>query len=441
MRNLSLTLTVILVVASSFFAGCGSKLPAVKPYKMEIQQGNVVNSKMLLQLRPGMTKSQVLYIMGTPLIADSFHSNRWDYFYQMRKEGKLMEQRRVILDFDKDALVSVRGDVVAASDKSAEAPVNTAPRTVTPPKKEETSFWDKLKFWGGDETAPKTAGVAPVEKAPATAKVEAAESLAQKTPSGSEEKAAAGTGIVLAAPVAEGLAQESAETASILKKNIELPVAKEEVVTTAVTPELSAPEALAPEAQANVSEPVKPAEAEKVPEVAKPEAAKPESQPIPTAQVAAMPVTKPSNEASQQAVQGAVDAWANAWRGKDITAYLSAYSAKFKPDGLATRAAWVAQRKNRLSKKQGDIRLALEDVTVNADGTRATVQFFQKYSSKVYSDEVAKQLDFEWDAKANRWLIVKESVIENAQRAHVQKVIAPDETSEHLDGVIEKIGF
>ncbi len=97
MRNLSLTLTVILVVASSFFAGCGSKLPAVKPYKMEIQQGNVVNSKMLLQLRPGMTKSQVLYIMGTPLIADSFHSNRWDYFYQMRKEGKLMEQRRVIL--------------------------------------------------------------------------------------------------------------------------------------------------------------------------------------------------------------------------------------------------------------------------------------------------------------------------------------------------------
>ena len=92
--------------------GCGATLPKVKPYKMDIQQGNVVTSKMLLKLRPGMTKSQVKFILGTPLLVDSFHTNRWDYFYQLRKQGKIINQRRVILDFENDSLKRVRGDVV-----------------------------------------------------------------------------------------------------------------------------------------------------------------------------------------------------------------------------------------------------------------------------------------------------------------------------------------
>lgn len=106
------SLFALLIVCSVLLTGCGSSVPVVKPYKMDIQQGNVVTSKMLLQLRPGMTKSQVRFIMGTPLIVDSFHNNRWDYFYQMRQAGKVVEQRRVILEFEKDLLARVRGDVV-----------------------------------------------------------------------------------------------------------------------------------------------------------------------------------------------------------------------------------------------------------------------------------------------------------------------------------------
>jgi outer membrane protein assembly factor BamE len=102
----------IVILLALFCASCSSALPSLKPYQMDIQQGNVVTSKMMLQLRPGMTKSQVRFIMGTPLIQDSFHSNRWDYFYQMRHEGKVIEQRRVILEFENDALVRVRGDVI-----------------------------------------------------------------------------------------------------------------------------------------------------------------------------------------------------------------------------------------------------------------------------------------------------------------------------------------
>jgi outer membrane protein assembly factor BamE len=99
------------VVAISL-VGCGSAIPTIKPFKIDIQQGNVLTSEMLLKLRPGMNKSQVRFILGTPLLVDSFHSNRWDYFYQLRKQGEIVNQRRVILDFEDDLLVRVRGDVV-----------------------------------------------------------------------------------------------------------------------------------------------------------------------------------------------------------------------------------------------------------------------------------------------------------------------------------------
>ncbi len=145
-----------LIFLFALLTACGSAAPSVKPFKMDIQQGNVVTSKMLLQLRPGMTKSQVKFIMGTPLIVDSFHKDRWDYFYQMRQAGKITEQRRVILDFDKDLLTKVRGDVVpegtaGAASGSESAVAKTI--TVEPKPKQDEGMLDKLKFWKSDENA------------------------------------------------------------------------------------------------------------------------------------------------------------------------------------------------------------------------------------------------------------------------------------------------
>ena len=153
-----------LLACSVFLTGCGSTVPIVKPFKMDIQQGNVVTSKMLLQLKPGMTKSQVKFIMGTPLIVDSFHSNRWDYFYQMRQAGKIKEQRRVILDFENELLARVRGDVVpegtAGAASGAEAGAVILPKSIEPKPKEE-GLIDKLKFWKKD---PKAAEAKPAAK-------------------------------------------------------------------------------------------------------------------------------------------------------------------------------------------------------------------------------------------------------------------------------------
>lgn len=159
----------IFILLALLCASCGTALPSIKPYKLDIQQGNVVTSKMLLQLRPGMTKSQVRFIMGTPLVQDSFHSNRWDYVYQMRESGKIKEQRRVILDFENELLKSVRGDVVAAGSeqtKDGEAATPSGTRVVTPIKaQEEKGLLDKLKFWQGDDEAAAKEAATKAEKA------------------------------------------------------------------------------------------------------------------------------------------------------------------------------------------------------------------------------------------------------------------------------------
>jgi outer membrane protein assembly factor BamE len=156
-----------IILPAIFLAACSSypaSLPSIKPYKMDIQQGNVVTPKMMMQLRPGMTKAQVRFVMGTPLIADSFHANRWDYFYRMQKGGKVIEQRRIILDFEDDKLLHVRGDVIPAGSsgdaQAGEHPASREPITLKPangsaPKKEEKGMLDKLKFWkSDDEKAP-----------------------------------------------------------------------------------------------------------------------------------------------------------------------------------------------------------------------------------------------------------------------------------------------
>lgn len=80
---------------------------ALKPYKMDVQQGNVVTAEMRAKLKFGMTKTQVRYVLGTPMISDPFHENRWDYAYRLERDGKLMEQKRLTLNFSANGLQSI----------------------------------------------------------------------------------------------------------------------------------------------------------------------------------------------------------------------------------------------------------------------------------------------------------------------------------------------
>jgi len=81
-------------------------------YKIDIPQGNEITSEMLMQLKPGMTKSQVRFALGTPLIQDTFHKERWDYIYAMRIRDILVERRHVVLNFEDDKLKNITGEVM-----------------------------------------------------------------------------------------------------------------------------------------------------------------------------------------------------------------------------------------------------------------------------------------------------------------------------------------
>jgi len=80
MQNTKLLLTSFTFVGLLALAGCS--FPGV--YKIDIQQGNVVTQDMIDQLRPGMTRRQVRFIMGNPLLTDTFHADRWDYLYSIQ---------------------------------------------------------------------------------------------------------------------------------------------------------------------------------------------------------------------------------------------------------------------------------------------------------------------------------------------------------------------
>jgi outer membrane protein assembly factor BamE len=97
------------------------KVPGVTPYRMVIQQGNFISQEMVAQLKPGMTREQVRFILGTPLVTDIFHADRWDYiFYRELPNGK-REQRNLSVVFEKDKLARVIGDLMPAEGSSPQA--------------------------------------------------------------------------------------------------------------------------------------------------------------------------------------------------------------------------------------------------------------------------------------------------------------------------------
>lgn len=107
-------LTPLAIIATLLLAGCSI-------YRMDIQQGNFITQDMIDGLKPGMTKRQVVFLLGTPLITDAFHQNRWDYYYSVRHgRGETLRQR-VTLVFDNDRLVRLEGDLQPSGDDTSSA--------------------------------------------------------------------------------------------------------------------------------------------------------------------------------------------------------------------------------------------------------------------------------------------------------------------------------
>jgi len=113
------------LLVAALLSSCKSvevpKVPGVTPYRMVIQQGNFISQEMVAQLKPGMSKEQVRFVLGTPLVTDIFHADRWDYvFYREMPNGK-REQRNLSVVFEKDKLARVLGDLMPAEGAAPQA--------------------------------------------------------------------------------------------------------------------------------------------------------------------------------------------------------------------------------------------------------------------------------------------------------------------------------
>ena len=95
------------------------RIPGVTPYRMEIQQGNFISQEMLSQLKSGMSREQVRLALGTPLLADAFHADRWDYVYWREAPDGKRESRKLVVFFTDDKLLRVDGDIAPAKELPA----------------------------------------------------------------------------------------------------------------------------------------------------------------------------------------------------------------------------------------------------------------------------------------------------------------------------------
>lgn len=110
---------LVLVVVCSALAACGNlQFPGV--YRLTIEQGNIVTQEMVDQLKPGMSREQVEYIMGSPMIKDTFNSQRWDYVYTIEKGDRSREQNRITIFFEAGSLKYFSGDFIPSSNAATE---------------------------------------------------------------------------------------------------------------------------------------------------------------------------------------------------------------------------------------------------------------------------------------------------------------------------------
>ena len=112
------------VAASLCLGACSSvgnsargALTAVTPYKVEVVQGNFVSKEQVAALKPGMSRQQVREILGTSLLTDVFHSNRWDYVFTIRRQGVEPQQRRLTLYFNGELLERFEGDPMPSEEE------------------------------------------------------------------------------------------------------------------------------------------------------------------------------------------------------------------------------------------------------------------------------------------------------------------------------------
>lgn len=126
-----------LTACSTWSSAKDDFLGFITPYRVEVVQGNVVTKEMLAQLREGLTREQVRYVLGSPLITDVFHADRWDYAFSIRRQGAEPQERRVTVYFEQDRVSRFDASALP-SEREFVASIDTAKPSGKPPVLELT---------------------------------------------------------------------------------------------------------------------------------------------------------------------------------------------------------------------------------------------------------------------------------------------------------------
>jgi outer membrane protein assembly factor BamE len=117
---------------ASSFKGAESLFGLITPYRFEIVQGNALTKEQIERIQPGMTRLQVRDVLGSPMVADLFHAERWDYPFIIRRQGAEPQRRNVTVTFEGDRLVKVDAPELP-SEKDFVASISR-PREIQPRK-------------------------------------------------------------------------------------------------------------------------------------------------------------------------------------------------------------------------------------------------------------------------------------------------------------------
>ena len=117
----AMRILILMIASLCLLSGCGiSNIKIPKLYKVAIQQGNVITQDMVDKLKPGMTRRQVAFVMGEPVIQDPFDDTKWVYLYSIDVPGVFSQESRLILFFDENDLLTLISGDYAPSDATAE---------------------------------------------------------------------------------------------------------------------------------------------------------------------------------------------------------------------------------------------------------------------------------------------------------------------------------
>ena len=134
----------LLALALAALPGCGIV------YKVDVNQGNLVEKEMVESLKPGMTKRQVALVMGTPSIQTPFDQDRWDYAASISRRGATPEVKNLTLFFEDNLLVRIEGDYFGKQDADLlDDAIRMRGRAIDPIEEAEQSERESRRPGGG----------------------------------------------------------------------------------------------------------------------------------------------------------------------------------------------------------------------------------------------------------------------------------------------------